>query len=449
MGSKCSKDKKNNNTSVETKNNLNENKNKNNSKDDKIKNDSNKNKIRKNSSKCTKGDKNNKDIKLITEKINKIIEKKSNDSKGTLSLEKKSEKNKAFDIDIFPKKDLQSKKQINFEKYKIIANNSNDNQFESSFITFTSINDILFLVFSTNANSIISYNLLNLEIINEIKRAHDNSITNFRHYCHKNNFGDLILSVSSGYNNMKLWRFKNWECLHEFKSINCIDFLFSACFLNDNGKLYILATNFRNYAISEKIKVFDLKGKLVTTINDSSESVFYIDTFYDKNLKTNYIVTANNNKIISYNFNKNKLYFKYEDSKDIYLYSSPISHYSFLIRNNNNLIEIIESGWDHYIKIWNFHTGELIYKIKFADQYLNGVDLLDNNILFVGCRLNKEIVVIDLETLENIKVLRGHSYIVITIKNFNHPKYGKCLISKGYGGEIIFWISKDKSIENN
>ena len=77
-------------------------------------------------------------------------------------------------------------------------------------------------------------------------------------------------------------------------------------------------------------------------------------------------------------------------------------------------------------------------QIKLNDIYLNGVNLLDNKYLLVGNR-KKFITFIDLDSLEIIKELAGHKGDVIDIKVVNHLKYGNCILSKGYGGQIIFW----------
>ena len=81
----------------------------------------------------------------------------------------------------------------------------------NSFISFKSIYDILYLIYSTKKNAIIFYNLINNKKINEIKNAHQESITNFRHYLDSYNKRDLIISISLVDNNIKLWNIKNSE----------------------------------------------------------------------------------------------------------------------------------------------------------------------------------------------------------------------------------------------
>ena len=114
-----------------------------------------------------------------------------------------------------------------------------------------------------------------------------------RHFFNKNDNNDLILSISGADNNIKLWKIINLECLLNLKKINKRGELFSACFLNDNNQNYIITSN---YSInSGPIKVFDFKGEEKKEINYSSYRTSFIDTYYDKDLSTNFIITGNDN----------------------------------------------------------------------------------------------------------------------------------------------------------
>ena len=63
---------------------------------------------------------------------------------------------------------------------------------DNVFIIFKSINNIFYLIYSNEFQSIISYNLIDNKKINEIKNAHDFYINNFRHYLDKRNQRDLL-----------------------------------------------------------------------------------------------------------------------------------------------------------------------------------------------------------------------------------------------------------------
>ena len=53
---------------------------------------------------------------------------------------------------------------------------------DNIFTSFKSINNIFYIVYATKNKSIIIYNLVNDTKIVEIKKAHKEFITNFRHH---------------------------------------------------------------------------------------------------------------------------------------------------------------------------------------------------------------------------------------------------------------------------
>ena len=187
---------------------------------------------------------------------------------------------------------------------------------DNTFIVFNSINNILFLIYSTKNKSIISYNLINKKIINEIKNAHEYDITNLRYYLDNNNKRDLILSISYFDNNIKLWNINSYECLINIKKINKYGYLYSACFLNNNNQIYIISSNgdWINTIDFELIKVYDLKGNIIKKINNSKDNAWSIYNYGHNNPAQNYIVTVNYDNIKSYDYEENKIYHKYFDN---------------------------------------------------------------------------------------------------------------------------------------
>ena len=88
---------------------------------------------------------------------------------------------------------------------------------DNMFIIFKSFNDIYYLIYSNKQQSIISFNLLNYQKINEVKNAHGENIINFRHYLDKINNIDFIISISD--NKIKLWKITNFECILNLTNI--------------------------------------------------------------------------------------------------------------------------------------------------------------------------------------------------------------------------------------
>ena len=324
----------------------------------------------------------------------------------------------------------------NIEFLDIVKDSFSHYDLDNSFTVFNSIDNKLILIYSNKKKSIISYDLINCKIIKEIHKAHQEYITNFRYHFDFINKRDLIISISGLDNNLKLWNANSLTCLCNFKNITN-NSLYSACFLNDNNQLYIITSDCSYSHSSEPIQIFNLTGIKIKEIKNSNEDTFFIDNYYDNESNKNYILTGNNGYIKSYDYNENILYHKYIENGDSQ------EHYSIIIDNKEEMLKIIESGNDGHIRIWGFHSGLLLNKIKINDGGIYGICLWDNNNLFVGCK-DKKIKLIDLTNGNITQNLPGHNNYVLTIKKINHPEYGECLISQGYQEDSIkLWINNE------
>ena len=317
-------------------------------------------------------------------------------------------------------------------KYELTNNSYCSNNINNTFVVFKSVNNIIYLVYATYNKSIISYNLDSEKINIEIKNAHKNYITNFRHCFDSINKKDLIMSISDLDNHLKLWDANIWECILIFENINNQGFLNSACFLIDNFNIYIISSNW-NFNNVENIKVFDIKGNKIKEINDSNYSTVYIKSFYDyKNCK-NYIITGNDGFIKSYNYCENKLYHKYKtkNAKNSYYYST--------VKYFKNVLKLISSCFDGYIRIWEFHSADILNIIYTGKKGLIGMELWDDKYLFCGNK-DKILKIIDIEKGLILNNFYGLNDSLCTIKKIKHPKYGDCLISQGLlNDQIKLW----------
>ena len=329
---------------------------------------------------------------------------------------------------------------IKFSKDLIDESNSNIID-DNTFCAFKSINDLMLLVYS-NMNSLILYNLNSNQIINYIKRAHKEEITNFRHYLDAINKRDLIISISFEDNTIKLWNIVNFHCLLTLNNINKKGHIHSACFLNYKKQIYILTSNFIIFGNPEFIKVYDLVGNKIKEIKDSNCQTIFIDTYYDSELSKNFIITGNlEENIKAFDFeNNDKIYNEY---KCYFTYSCQ----SIIIDNNKGTINLIGSLnkvlADGFIGIWNYHTKELIKLISMSVEVC-GICLWNSDNLFVGCR-DGIIKLIDIKNAIIVKDFKAHKEDISTIKKINHPKYGDCLISQAYeiNGKIKLWLSEN------
>ena len=209
--------------------------------------------------------------------------------------------------------------------------------------------------------------------------------------------------------------------------------LYSACFLIYENKNYIISSNCNWEEIPENIKVYNFTGNIIKEIPNSNEITFFIDIFYDFINNKIYIINGNKNYIKSYDYEDNKLYHEYKDNSPE---NEDRSHFIVIINKIQHNINLIESCDDGYLRTWNFHSAELLSKIKVNDGNLYGMCLWNNKYLFVGCN-DKNIRLVDLDKKEVIKILKGHTSEILTIKKIEHPEYGKCLISQGLNKDQI------------
>jgi len=306
---------------------------------------------------------------------------------------------------------------------------------DNSFCVFNSINNILYLVYTSKTNSIIFYDLNNNKKINEIKSFQIEFISNYRHILDIKNKRDLVMSISRDINDIKIWNISNLECILNIKNVNNKGCLLSACFLNKNNINFIISSNCNYIEDSECIKVYDLNGNLKEKIKNSNEKTIFVGIYYDEESSINYIISCNFNFVKSYDYNKNKLYHKYYDNDNE-------GHLGFIINKNEKIIRLIESCIDGNIRIWDFHKGFLLKKIN-TKNYLNGICLWDDNYLLVGCE-NTIIKLIDLKKGLIIKNFSGHEKQVITIKKISHNIFGQCLITQGFGNDKIKLLINEK-----
>ena len=317
-----------------------------------------------------------------------------------------------------------------------------------TFITFKSINQLIYLIYTNNENSIISYNLITNNKINEIKSAHENIIVNFRHLFDEKEKRDLVLSVSSSDNNLKIWNINNFECILNLKKVNERGEIYSSCFLIENNNYFIVTSNYKSL-FNGPIKVFDFNGQMIKEINDSNERTSFIDTYNDEKSSKIYIISANRGFVTSFDYNENKIKHKYIDD------NSNIDHFKAIIdssekkENNEGIIKLIETSDDGYIRIWNFDSGILIKRIYVYKSYLYGFCFLYDNYILVGCG-DKTIKIVELNSGKTVKELIGHNDDVISVKIVNLPKYGKCIISQGNGNDQIkLWINQSLYASNS
>ena len=123
--------------------------------------------------------------------------------------------------------------------------------------------------------------------------------------------------------------------------------------------------NLQNF---EPMKIYNFRGEKLKEIEQSNDCTFFVDTYYDVKLSKNFIITGNYNYIKTYDFDKNEIYHKYfENNNGI--------HPNVIIKHNEEKIKLIESCEDGIIRMWGFHSGNLLRKIQTDNNNLYGICL--------------------------------------------------------------------------
>ena len=303
--------------------------------------------------------------------------------------------------------------------------------FNNLFCVFKSIKDIIILICHNKQKSIISFDIINNQKLNEIKNAHLYYIINLIHFFDKINKRDLILSLSGKKFDIKVWDNNNFECILNIRK-SFINFIsYSACFLSHNNNNYISFCIYNGSNSYESIKVFDFNGTKTKTINDSKDPAYFIDNYFDVKLSKNYIFTGNKGYVKSYDFNENKIYHKYFD-KDYFE-----SCLSAEINDSEKETKLIVPCNDDIIRIWNFHERTLLKKIKILNGFLSSFCLWNKEYLFINCK-DFGIKLINLEKGKVVKILQHKNEVFYSLKKIKDSKYGEFLISLDSNG-IKIW----------
>lgn len=326
------------------------------------------------------------------------------------------------------------KEKYSFTLLKNLKNESfsSNEPLEITCLIFKSIDDLNLIIYSRINRSIVCYDINNDQKVNEVLNAHHEKITYLNKYTNRKNKINVMLSISSVDNNLKVWNISNFQCLCSILGINKQGWINCACFLNNNNQVYVLTTN--SFGFSKKpdpIKVFDLKGRNKNNIKDSQTNTYFIDVYYDDMSSKKYIITGNAGFCRSYDYNQNIVYRTYFDN------DSRI-HVSSIIKEKGDKVELIESCQNGSLKIWDFHKG---YKIGIINFFPNGyydICLWDNDYLLSYSKGEKNIEILDLNKKIIIKTVKINNKRLIKISKVIHSQYGECLVFQEENGFMLW-----------
>ena len=354
--------------------------------------------------------------------------------------------------------ELQSPRELKIIKQIIKEPNSN-------LIIFKSIYDLILLMFigGEKHSSIITYNLIDNKKIFEIKNANA-TINELKHYLDKNNKRDLVASISMLENNAKIWNFNNLECILniDFKIGNYYLNLNSICLLNNDNNIHLIISSI-NIPQSQLIHIYNLKGEKIKEINKNNLRNYFVDTFYDDKFSKNYIIISTNADIRAIDYNDNKIIkhyvpvneqpikinyiknieinrkFHFDDNhifEDVEYSKGPLY---IIVKKCGNITKLIAVMKENTVKIWNFHSTQLLAEISISKSTIKSICLWDEENLLIGT--SGGLKLIDLNKNKHVKNF-GDIVDIARMYICTIQKYGKCLITSNYK-EIFLWINKN------
>lgn len=355
--------------------------------------------------------------KLFDEQVSKI------ESKITIEKEKVSymKPNQVLKFNSSPD---------NFVFIKDISDTAHvSNSIDSVFCAFKTLKGENIVAWGTPGLTIEIFDLRQNKITKSIKSAHSQTIFSCRNYIDVVNSNDLIIS-SSYDKSVKVWSYKdNWSNIVNIQSASNGNYIYSVCVLSDKHER-------KNYIISscpcEFMKVWDFNGKDIKEFGTNTESTYFVDCWYYNKNQTYYIINANSVDVKSYVFKTGLLYKTYKTSSRNW-------HMSAIVYQLPEVTQLIESDGSGTVRIWDFHTANLLKSISLVLGYnLRGICLWNDKYLF-GAGSDCHIKMFDLKAGTFVKDFKSHTKTACSIQKIIHPQYGECLISHSLDGKLKLW----------
>ena len=334
-------------------------------------------------------------------------------------------------------------------------------------IIFKSVYDLVLIVFNDKNYTIVTYNAIDDKKVSEIKNAHK-IITELNHCLDKNNKRDLISSISLYDNNLKIWDFNNFECILniDFKIGNFYLNLNSLCFLSNGNEIHLIASSV-DLPQTQLIHIYNLRGDKIKELNDDEVKNFFVDTFYDEDFLKKYIIISTNADVRAIDYDNNKIIKHYtpvneEPKKVISIKNKEMNKklgldenhtiktvkyakgpLCVLVKKFGNITKLIAGMEKKGIKIWNFHSTELIGDIIIPRLTINCIRIWDQENLLVGTSGGLKLI-----DLNKNNIVKNNADIVSIVRMdiCTIPKYGKCLITSDLK-EMILWINKSLTLK--
>ena len=320
-------------------------------------------------------------------------------------------------------------KNLYFKK-NICLNAHRTNTIDKVFCVFNSFQKMNLLCWG-NTNHLEFFDIDSNKIIKDISNAHTSTIFCCRHFPDNRNKIDYIITTSLDYS-IKLWNVNNFLCQTWIKSVYMTKNIFSACLLlNEYSSHSYIVTS----CVNDFMKLYDLSGKYKFSFGCKDINTFFVNSYFDIKNKKYYVINGNGIDVRSYNAKDGQLYNRYQGLPRSF-------HTGAVIYETKTEIILVEIDGNGYIRMWNFHTAELI-KAIFTSSFLNlrGICLWNYKYLIVGAN-DHQIKIVDIKQGKISKSFKEHTATICTLEKINSKLYGECLLSQGMDGAIKLWSTK-------
>ena len=320
-------------------------------------------------------------------------------------------------------------KNLSFKK-NICLTAQRTNTIDKVFCVFNSFQKLTLICWGNN-NNLEFFDIESNKIIKDISNAHNSTIFCCRHFPDNRNKIDYVLTTSLDYS-IKLWNVNNFLCQTWIKNAYVTKNIFSACLLlNEYSSHCYIVTS----CVNDFMKLYDFAGKYRFSLGQKDINTFFVNSYFDIKYKKYFIINGNGLDVRSYIAKNGQLYHRYQGLPRSF-------HTGAVIYETKTEIILIEIDGNGYIRIWNFHTAELIKSI-FTNSFLNlrGICLWNYKYLIIGAN-DHQIKILDIKQGKISKIFKEHTATVCTLEKINTKSYGECLLSQGMDGIIKLWTTK-------
>lgn len=238
------------------------------------------------------------------------------------------------------------------------------------------ISNKLFLAYYDNDNKIVINDLEIFKPLKKFESNYDELVTYMRHFKDINHNRDIFVPISSQVCNVKIWELKdlNLVCIKNISNLYNNGYINGACFFLYNSIIYLSVINCENDNKGDNIKLDNIENQEIFILSNTAQPAYQVEAY--NNNKNLIIIVCSSKSIKSYTFNflSLSLYKEYIDEE----ISGHINMVLFV--EDDFKTKIIHADNNGTIRIWDFNSNDLIYKIK-NNNKCNCISLYNNYLI--------------------------------------------------------------------